>query len=596
MSTGVSSVSAHRNGAANEDNLDEIKESLNRIEGVLNRGQHLLYGDEGEDSEAVDVSAVASVPAHQSNGRAYNSYHTTPPKRSTVNAVSPDFQWPPATHTSAPPRNGTAQAESASKSLRYHQAIHDSSCTRISGSATRARSTLTRNSGALRLSKAKKGEEVLSVSARARRIQAIKEEGGRMPNFEEGVNDDDTAQNISIAELKARIHRELEEYHRNGPLMHRHASYQRKQRASTAPRSSEALRSSAVKAAGVGKTPCRTVKTSNVKTPQCMARLPTSTLQQQRTAPIRGVDSTPAGRATTKSVGPSASVKPRPRTVVPLPSRPTPAATVAPENSGAAKPFWERLYRDAAAQQEKRDQLAEQRRIELEAERAKLLPRRRVHRPQLHSTYTAYHRVLQTHPESTSGPRKLEPSLAAASGSIPPQHVSYLPKRTTATLVNTAAAKPPTSDTAARNSAPHGALGHLAARQPSAQQETRKRADAWTPQVPIALAPGSRVATENDVQRNRAAAVEAPKLEAERAPPPVPGELAAPLSECKHDTNRERLADGVGTHEHPGNIGANRADEMDVKHSDPHSDSDDGLKKTPPHPYVAPLDLSNIKK
>ncbi|CAD2220373.1 hypothetical protein AGDE_15142 [Angomonas deanei] len=64
----------------------------------------------------------------------------------------------------------------------------------------------------------------MPASARGQRISELKKRGEPVPDLEEGVDENDNAQDISIDDLKARIKRELEEYRKNGPLMLRRKS------------------------------------------------------------------------------------------------------------------------------------------------------------------------------------------------------------------------------------------------------------------------------------------------------------------------------------------------------------------------------------
>ncbi|KPA77573.1 hypothetical protein ABB37_06944 [Leptomonas pyrrhocoris] len=571
MSMRVANTPAARNGAANEENLDEIRDSLNRIEDVLNRGQHLLYGDDAEEGGEPATVTVAPAPAsaNRNGGHAYHSYHSTPQKGTVGNSFSSDFQQSPAAHPPAQLRNGTAQTSAAYPPARQalggkrdaespHPVAHEKARRRLSGNAARAKTAPASHTAARGLSKSKKDEEDFSASLRARQIHKITREGGRVPNLEEGVDDSDTAQNTSLEELKARIHRELEEYHRNGPLMYRRASYQRKQRASTVPRSSEPGRTSTVKSASAEKAPKR------------MVQLTTSALQKQRqrqqTTPARGA---PIRDAATLKKSSSLRAASKPRAV----SAAAPAATVAAPAarraaSRSSKPFWERLYRDAAVQQERRDARVEQRRIELEAERAKYSSHHRARPSPAKATYNAYYRSLLSPANSLNQSREMMGSHSRiGESSVPPQHTSYVPKRTTATgtSANTSA-KAPASRTAAGRYAPSGAVTRAGVRQPSAQPASEKPAGASTPPVPLPLVPGSRVKAENDAKRDGAIA-KTPKPEEEKETKKAE-EKELPVPE-----ERDRQSD-----------------------SDLDCDTDEGPQKGSPHPYVAPLDLTALKK
>ena len=638
MSARIAAAPAARNGSASEENLDEIRESLNRIEEVLNRGQHLLYGDDAESSGLADPGAVSSA-AHADgprNGYAYHSYRSTPQKRATASAVSPEYQRSPVAHPPVPPRHGgTAMTTS------YHQgysvfntkAETESPYRTASGSATRARTVSTHHSSTRRLSKLKKDDEEHSASARGRQIQEIKREGGRVPNLEDGVDDDDTAQNTSIEELKARIHRELEEYHRSGPLMQRRASHLRKHRASTVPRASRAGRTSTANlpatatAAGTGRTgstgasrvpPPRPVRASKVKTPKRVAPPPPPVAQQQKqkkkqtATPARGALShsaapAPVARSTLKkSSAANAAAKPRAKTVAPPPSR---LADVSRESM----PCWERLYNDAAVLQEKRDQRAEQRRIEQEEVRARSVPRRRVYRPPAHTTYSAYYRNLQTNANSTNQSRDLSAQRARVSGNVPAQRASYVPKRTTAaaTDANTKA-KVSASKTAASSHASNGVPAHAAARRTSTHPASTP------PTVPLPLGPGPRVVADEGAQQSEAADPKTSKPEKKEEPlqvPPAPApeeHVTPPPSDRSRNVSHEPFADeDVESRGHSeeaeeaetaGDLmnSANRASKVRPRDSDSDSDSepesDDVLRKSTLHPYITPLDLSGIKK
>lgn len=605
---------ATSNGSANVEQLDEIRESLNRIEDVLNRGQHVLYDDEADGGEPADAGAVAasSAAAHGDSSHAYHSYHSTPLKRSVAEPVSPVHQRMPAAHPPIAPRRG-APAVEPQPVVSPYQAAHDAAHRRPSGSATRARTASgTHHSAGRRTSKAKSEEEELSASARARQIEEIKRTSGRVPNFEDGVDDNDTAQNTSIDELKERIRRELEEYHRNGPLMHRRASYQRKQRSATVPRTFAAARVSSTKPAAAAPAtsstvppsppPTRPAKASKVRTPKRVAPPPAAETRaglSRSAAPAPVARSVPRKAATTSS-----TTKSRAKTVGPPASRSAHNATAA---APAAKPFWERLYRDAAAQQEKRDQRAEQRRIEMEAERAKSQPVRRVHRPPAHTTYSTYYRNLQSNGESAIQSREMSANRVRAgtssSSNVPAQHTSYVPKRATAANEGSraGATKPPAGGSSA-GSAP----AHVAARRPSAQPAARKPAASSTPPVPLPLGPGPRAAApEAATAAPPKSAAQKPTEETElRVPPAAQEERATPLPDRSRDCSHEPFGDEAasrGQSEEADAYGAAAAGSTKharARHSDSDSDSepDEVPQKSTPHPYVAPLDLSGIKK
>lgn len=641
MSARIAAAPAARNSSANEENLDEIRESLNRIEEVLNRGQHLLYGDDAESSGLADPGAVSSA-AHADgprNGHAYHSYRSTPQKPATANAVSPEYQRSPAAHPPVPPpHGGTAMTTS------YHQgysvfnakAETESPYRTAFGSATRARTVSTHHSSTRRLSKLKKDDEEHSASARGRQIQEIKREGGRVPNLEDGVDDEDTAQDTSIEELKARIHRELEEYHRSGPLMQRRASYLRKHRASTVPRASRAGRTSTANlpatatAAGTGRTgstgasrvpPSRPVRASKVKTPKRVVPPPPPVAQQQKQAatPARGALShsaapAPVARSTLKkSSATNAAAKRRAKTVAPPPSRPA-------DVSRESMPFWERLYNDAAVLQEKRDQRAEQRRIEQEVVRARSVPRRRVYRPPAHTTYSAYYRNLQTNANGTNQSRDLSAQRARVSGNVPAQRASYVPKRTTAAAANASTkARVSASKTAASSYVSNGVPAYAAARRTSTHPASKKPTGASTPPtVPLPLGPGPRVVADEDAQQSEVADPKTSKPEKKEEPlqvrpAPAPEEhVTPPPSDRSRNVGHKLFADeDVESRGHSEEAeeaetaadlmnNANRASKVRPRDSDSDSDSepesDDVLRKTTLHPYITPLDLSGIKK
>ncbi|EPY16161.1 hypothetical protein STCU_11512 [Strigomonas culicis] len=167
------------NNKTEEKPVEGIQFSLDHIEELLNRGHEILYGDKNVISPNFNASPDDSSMEHV-----------------------------PATHHIA--LSGETPTVSPGSHLLNTSATPSSHQRRPS---SKRRSTIS----------APRRDEIadLPVSARAKRISIIKSRGGRVPDMEEGVDPEDRAQDVSMAELKRRIHLELEEYRRNGPLMTR---------------------------------------------------------------------------------------------------------------------------------------------------------------------------------------------------------------------------------------------------------------------------------------------------------------------------------------------------------------------------------------
>ncbi|CAG9569685.1 conserved hypothetical protein [Leishmania major strain Friedlin] len=232
---------------SNGELVDDIKESLDRIEKLLNRGQQLLYGDGAADGKKAYSEGAAVTP----DGEPADADTVSIPTARHVDANCGSYQLPSDTHVGLPLRGtGTSAAANASlypQSTSQHSASHfqrnsEKLYQRLSGesnhrypsqngsnrSSLHARPHANRASvGSNRLPPGFKDKVLVSV--RGRRIVQIQKEGGIVPNFEEGLDAHDTPQNFTIEELKARIHRELEEYRRLGPLMNRYKSFRRRQ-------------------------------------------------------------------------------------------------------------------------------------------------------------------------------------------------------------------------------------------------------------------------------------------------------------------------------------------------------------------------------
>lgn len=422
--------------SGNVDAMD-VRESFDRIELLLNRGQQLLYGDEaGADGNGV-AAAVTSPDGEPADAGAVPTGYADPAQCSPVHSSQPPHPrttMPPSGATGLPPRGAAAapgpssaspygglappasraqqdQENSYQRLLAQSNAGHPpagATGSKLRGSRVRGRTQSLAIGGKRRAARPKQEDEAdFSASVRGRMIVQLQKEGGRVPNLEEGVDAGDTAQNYTIAELKARIRRELEEYQRNGPLMQRRESFVQRSRTAA----SRVATGAAAPSAGVksSKRPAE----SRVTAPPAM----TGALvrKQVRTVPA----SVPASKAAKRPV----AAQPKAKSV-----GGTPATTTALHRQ---TPFWERLYRDAATQQERRDQRVEQRRVA--EEKARTVHKARRANPAaapVHSTYSAYYRPLQLDAASRSHSRdRSAKSRSGTNGTIvPPQHTSYVPR------------------------------------------------------------------------------------------------------------------------------------------------------------------------
>ncbi|KAG5485506.1 hypothetical protein LSCM1_07592 [Leishmania martiniquensis] len=376
-------AAAPANGIVNghsAESIDDIKDSLDRIERLLNCGQQLLYGDEAVDGEGGAASlegvpagaAPASIPIARHVDVSYDSYQSSSQRRQNPSRgvggggrLAAHRQLPPAAPHSLPPRNTTNPLSSPQRTPPYH--------------ASRARENPISTSSKQCPPRFKK--EKMSASLRGRQIAQIQKEGGMVPNLEEGVDASDTAQNMTIAELKERIHRELEEYRRFGPLMHRLESYQRRQRAAVT------KRAPANKKGGLRPFPAGTTAAPPTPASRLVKQVPTPGpgVALHRAPSHPGVH---AAAAVTTS-GPQAAPASR---HVEKSKNVTQACSTLQKSQGQA-PFWERLYRETAIQQEKRDQRAEQRSVV--KRRAKQKPYPSVVAPPLQSTYSGHNNPPQ---------------------------------------------------------------------------------------------------------------------------------------------------------------------------------------------------------
>ncbi|CBZ24226.1 conserved hypothetical protein [Leishmania mexicana MHOM/GT/2001/U1103] len=262
------------------DPVDDIKESLDRIEKLLNRGQQLLYGDDAADGmEAYGEGAAVSLGEDLGDADAVSI-----PTARHVDANCGSYQLPPGTRLGLPPRGAGVGA--AANVLLYPQSTPQHPANRfqrnseklyqrLSGETNHRhplqkganRSSLHPRPRANPVSMGNKrllpgfGKDKLLVSVRGRRVVQIQKEGGIVPNFEDGLDPYDTPQNITIEELKERIRRELEEYRRMGPLMHRYESLRRQKRVTVAKRTPimqiASRRFTAATTAGLGSKPVK---------------------------------------------------------------------------------------------------------------------------------------------------------------------------------------------------------------------------------------------------------------------------------------------------------------------------------------------------
>ncbi|KAK7197085.1 hypothetical protein NESM_000653100 [Novymonas esmeraldas] len=503
----------------------DVKDSFDRIEELLNRGQQLLYGDEAADGAAASPDGE---PA-DAGAAAYGSYPSSSYKdpRNYGAGITAPAGLPPRSSAAAAAASSPSHSQLASRSQRdaenpYQRLLQESNLrlprkttSKQRGSRAIARAGTTSTGSKRRLSRSKKDEEEeMSASARGRQIAQIQREGGRLPNLEEGVDASDTVQNLTIEELKERIRRELDEYQRSGPLMQRRPSYQRQQRAAAAKRA-------AIKTKGATKSP---VPPARQQAPRVVPR---SRGGAPHTAPARSAAASPSSLFATSA----SAAKPG------VPAR-TVSRSVA-RSSSAAPPFWERLYRDGAAQQQKRDQRAEQRRVEEEKEHAAVKPRRVTAPlpPPVHSTYSAYYRPLQMDTGSRSGSYDLQ----AKSAPIPPQRTSYLPRTQARSPLAAATSKSSTAPTSQLSTDAPARIAAL--RRPSAPSGAQVSGSAKPPAVPLAPPLKPKIEEEEEQQQQHAT------------------------------HNRERY-DDIEELSSP--------DEMDDRSAS--------------QPYVAPLDLSKIKK
>lgn len=348
-----------------DESVGDIKESLNRIEELLHRGHELLYNEEHEEENA--VSSVSRNDHTEEEEEMLVPVPALSPSR-----PAPRHQQPTASATTARPVKTVAQSTAYTRDpepYRYHSQSRElgrSTATNTAAGASHSRHPR-RSLG--------ESENIFESAARARAAGAGKGRG--VPAVEEGV-DDDTAQDFSLIDLKARIHRELEEYRRNGPLMMRRKSVQREhaRRAKLAAKKQQVGPAAAREQAAVAAHhPLRKSATPPASKSRATAPAPRAT-GTRLSGPVGNNASRPVtcgGAGAFRSTAPPA---PRRQTTTTAAARTTggPARSktvgassspAAVAKSGAARqPFWERLYNDAAIQQEKLDRMREQARVE----------------------------------------------------------------------------------------------------------------------------------------------------------------------------------------------------------------------------------------
>lgn len=210
-----------------------------------------------------------------------------------------------------------------------------------------------------------------TASARAREIAKIRRASGRVPDLEEGVDPNDISQDVPIETLKERIHRELEEYRRTGPIMQRKVSK-----------------------AGVVTTTFAAPKPRQLMPPPSRdpERSPIQRGLPQRSEPVRQAgergralqreprDPMMKARHPTRSQPPASSAQAAKAKQQQTYSRAISAP--APSRGDGQAPVWMRLYQDATVQQERMKQRREQQReVEAARHRGLLRPSRSVQRP-----------------------------------------------------------------------------------------------------------------------------------------------------------------------------------------------------------------------
>ncbi|KAG5486055.1 hypothetical protein LSCM4_06762 [Leishmania orientalis] len=409
------------NGLANGnsgESIDDIKDSLDRIERLLNCGQQLLYGDEAIDGEGAAASpkeeplaaASVSIPIARHVDVSYDSYQSSSQRRQSpsrgfggVGRLAAHHHLTSATHLGLPPRDSGPSAAASSAHSPQSTPQYQASRARANPVSTVSKHHLPRF------------KRELSASIRGRQIAQIQKEGGMVPNLEEGVDASDTAQNMTIAELKERIHRELEEYRRFGPLMHRLESCRRRQRTAVTKRAPINKRSA------LGPFPAATTSAPPTLASKPVKQIPTPAPGAAlHGAPSRSTVHTAAAAATSGPQGLPASRR------VKKSANTTQARSTLQHSQGQTR-FWERLYREPAVHQEKRDQRAEQRRMV--KRRAKQNPSLPVVTPLGQNAYRGHLHPVQMNKGSRTASCELLSKQTLGCSCTPPQPGSSLPKR-----------------------------------------------------------------------------------------------------------------------------------------------------------------------
>ncbi|CAM41817.1 conserved hypothetical protein [Leishmania braziliensis MHOM/BR/75/M2904] len=368
--------------------VDDIKNSLDRIEKLLNCGQQLLYGDGAADGEEASVSpdedpadvSVVAISALQHFNPSYASYHSSPQRRrgSSCGLGSGGESVAHQQLASRSQYNSENASHRLSGEGSHQHSLKNSSKERSRYGRSRADQRLMGSNRPLLRSK----RNEVSPSLRGRQIRS---ERGRMRNLEEGVDPSDTPQNITIAALKERIRRELEEYRRSGPLMHRIELHQRLQRAVIAKRAlSKNGASSPSGAATAVSRPSACVAAASVKS---------------------GSHAAPESRQVVKRANTTSTR----RTL---------------QNLQEQTPLWEHSYRNTAMQQPKWDHRAQQRHVENGRSVEKSHPPT-VASP-VPNTYSPHYHPLKMSTGSHSSSRDLPSNQTSGSSYAPRQHMYHV--------------------------------------------------------------------------------------------------------------------------------------------------------------------------
>ncbi|GET86324.1 hypothetical protein, conserved [Leishmania tarentolae] len=395
--------------------VDDIKESLDRIEKLLNRGQQLLYSDDAVDAEQAgnngiivslggkpaDVDAV-SIPTAQHVDTKGSSYKLPSGKRAGVPLRGTGAAANASCYRQSTPQHPASHFQRNSQKL--HRLLSGDSNHHHASRNTSNHSSLRRHPWANQARVSRKylrsdSKDKDLVSARGRRIVMIQKEGGIVPNFEEGLDPYDTPQNISIEVLKERIRRELEEYRRLGPLLHRHESSQRRQRGTVAHRAP-------IVQNDLRKSTSSTTAAHGSKTGRHVPP-PASGATPQRAASRSGV------YASAAATSPGSQAAPKPRQMAT-------STNGTPERSTPQISRGERRVGNSHAKRESHPP---------------------VMAPPVNNTYSDSRSRLQMSAGSRSASGRLSSKQTAGCRYVAPQHVSYVSRRITDSPSATAVAK-----------------------------------------------------------------------------------------------------------------------------------------------------------